>query len=99
MDHNGRCEKYSKNYFSNFNEKLKLVKNFFLEITDYDNWLLLTPGPTCTSNVGLPGNAEGFHGGEVRIELGSECQTSDAVLRTMLLHAAGLIPVCFVLQI
>ena len=47
------------------------------------------------SNVGLPGNAEGFHGGEVRIELGSECQTSDAVLRTMLLHAAGLIPVSF----
>ena len=50
------------------------------------------------SNVGLPGNAEGFHGGEVKIELGSECQTSDAVLRTMLLHAAGLIPVCFELK-
>ena len=80
-----------------------LMKNcnnseIFSEITDYDNWLLLTPGPTCMSNVGLPGNAEGFHGGEVRIELGSECQTSDAVLRTMLLHAAGLIPVCFELK-
>ena len=82
-----------KNLIKNCNN---LKKNS--EITDYDNWLLLTPGPTCMSNVGLPGNAEGFHGGEVRIELGSECQTSDAVLRTMLLHAAGLIPVCLVLN-
>lgn len=63
------------------------------EITDYENWVLLTPGPSCTTTVGLPSNSEGFHGGEVRVELGSECQTSDAVLRTMLLHTVGLTPI------
>ena len=90
--------KIPKIFFQNLMKNCNILKTFFSEITDYDNWLLLTPGPTCMSNVGLPGNAEGFHGGEVRIELGSECQTSDAVLRTMLLHAAGLIPVCLVLN-
>lgn len=69
------------------------------EITDYENWVLLTPGPSCTTTVGLPSNSEGFHGGEVRVELGSECQTSDAVLRTMLLHTVGLTPVSFKINI
>ena len=66
------------------------------EITDYENWISLTPGATCITTVGLPGNAEGFHGGEVKIELGKECQNSDAVLRTMLLHAVGLTPVSYI---
>jgi hypothetical protein len=29
------------------------------EVTDYDNWILLTPGQTCATPIGLPGNAEG----------------------------------------
>ena len=39
-----------------------------------------------------------YDGGQITLELGTECQTSNAVLRTMLLHVVGLTPVSIYLN-
>jgi hypothetical protein len=64
----------------------------FDEIVEHKNWILLAPGQKCLTHVGLPSLDEGFHGGEVKLELGSDCLDSNAVLRSMILHAVGLVP-------
>ena len=42
MDHNGRCEKNSKNYFSKFNEKFQELKRVF---RNYWLWQLASINP------------------------------------------------------
>jgi hypothetical protein len=59
------------------------------EVRSFTNWIRIEPGEKCSTMIGLPDNERD----ELRITLATGCKDSPAVVRSILLHAAGVIPV------
>ena len=57
------------------------------ETDRFQNYISIETGDHCSTGVGLP-----EEGKKLKVQLGSACRESPVVIRSMLLHAAGLAP-------
>ena len=58
------------------------------EVSRYQNYINIKPGQHCAGGIGLPDEQQK----ELTIELGQTCRESPVIVRSALLHAAGLAP-------